>query len=319
MSEGYSATLLTDSTYALATIVTANEIAKTGLFEKIEVFLYPPFENRSFVQALNNIAYIHKVHLAIKQISNLPYKGLIVGCLFSDVVMAKLVTPYAQENNISMFIDSGLWLNNRDVATAYIQTSLEEFSSSGSQVGLITQNTINRRINGVDAKIIIWNKQLIIENHFLERSVTAFNELREAQKILLPEQDILQHMLSSEEVYLLEADKLIATLDLTMDFKDSCQEYMHEVELKRPFFKFTGHYKPWITSLLNPLKKVFLDKVRDTSREIQFDLIRCIEFYDHRQDALESFQEKRGISCCDLKDRSAIIQQLKYIEFLARG
>ncbi|WP_413441280.1 hypothetical protein [Synechococcus sp. MIT S1220] len=318
MSERYSATLLTDSTYALATIVTANEIAKTNLFERIEIFLFPPFENLTFFQALYNIACFQGVQLSIKNIPYLPYKGIVIGCHFNDTVMAKLVTPYAQENNISMFIDSGFWIVNQAKAKRYLTNILEEFSASRKPIGAIATSSDNNELNRISAALILWNKRSLTEINFLNRSIEAFNKLRSEQKLRFPEQDILQQILTPDEVFILDTNRHWSTMNLDQKFQHPSSQEAPKPDSEKPLFKFTGHFKPWITILLNPLKKLFLDKVSETGREIKIDLIHCFEFYDHRQNALREFHDKQDILHCNLDNKNAIIEQLKYIDFLAK-
>jgi len=136
----YSACFLTDSTYALATLLTVNEIAKLGIIKKFEIFLYPSFENRSFEEALKRISYAWGTRISTQKLNSMPYSGAIPGSTFNDTVLAKLIIPISQKNNLSIFIDSGFWLLDSKQARKYLNTVLEGFKKSKKPIGAITKN-----------------------------------------------------------------------------------------------------------------------------------------------------------------------------------
>ena len=271
-------TLLCNQPYSLPTIITLSELLNLGIFNRANIVLYPPFKDPLFYEALGKIAAQHKTEIQLTPIKQIPFKEPFKSGHFSTQIFAKLVLPHASSKNISIFIDSGYLICNRERTIQYIKEEIDKFTHS--DLPIAAQSSSQETKLPIRTPILLFNKEKYINCKLLERATSHYPifmiEKFKSGKCIMPEQALLSEILHDEELCRLDfvnakyADLSIQNwgklenqgiVDCNCMY-DSCD-----------IFKFTGSRKPWTLSILNPDKRIFLKKVLETSNQYGVNLI----------------------------------------------
>lgn len=268
--------LLCNQQYSLATIITLSELLNLKIFNRANIALHPPFNDPLFNEATGKIATKHNTELRITPITQIPFKGLTRSAHFSSQIFAKLVLPHASSKNISIFMDSGFLVCNRERITQYIKKEISKFKQS--DLPIAAQSPKGKL--EISTPILLFNKEKYIKHKLMERASSHLPSfLREkfkSGKSFMPEQDLLSEILRDEEICHLEpVNAKYADLGIENWSKLENQGIMdcNCMSDSYDIFKFTGSWKPWTLSILNPDKRIFLKKALETSIQYSINLI----------------------------------------------
>ena len=272
--------LITNQAYALPTIITATDIAHIGIFEVLSIVKYPDFKCKVFDDSLHSIASKLQQQIEVHALTNSPYKNFKQTFHFPDVVFVKLLLPSLFNDQLVLFLDSGVLITNRSAFVSWLQKLVHQFLKSNLGIGMPTKSwELNNRwaVKGV---FIIYKPSIFKNLGIHDRLVSSFNKLITSDILKMPEQDLIDLTLGKDELFPIYDLPFISS-DLTLFANLLNKNIIVSDDLKDyAIFKFVGSFKPWFLWVLNPDKQIFLKRVAEVSLFIGIPLTDYDPFYE---------------------------------------
>lgn len=272
--------LLTDRTYALATIATTYEMAKLNFFSTITIIQYPAFNEPIFFGAIKKIQELSGQSIQVLTLKDSPFKAFEKKFHFTSIVFVKLMLPELFKDKFITFIDSGYLIPNPQNFKKWLNNTIFRFKNSDLPLAIRSSQYNTKGRWSVAGGFIIFNKDKYHEIQALERMIQKFQELLPTNLLQMPEQDLINYTLGESELLAIY-DYPYYKADLTEYAKLTKRGISSLEDLAESYslFKFSGSMKPWHLWVTNPDKQIFLRKIYEISNFIEIPLHSCFSLY----------------------------------------
>ncbi len=307
--------LLSNQSYALATLLTAWEVAGLSNTRSITIIKYPDFELPLFNEAIYRISVLKKVRIEVKSLTKCSFINFKGSAHFSEVVLVKFELPRLISHEISIFLDSGYIITNPVKFNNWLLRITGEFLQSEKSLAIHSPPLNKWNHWHTIMRIILFRKSIYTQNNILERIIESYKNPSIKDRLKIPDQD-LANLTLKEEDFLRIKELPEFTYDL-VNFNGLASKGIYSQEDlsdQYSIFKFTGSIKPWQLWVLNPDKRIFLKKIKALSDGIGIDLYTMNAICLYSQIPLRFSNSAKSIG---IEERERQVQYISYNCLLA--